>query len=572
MSTQPVLYPILKTRLKWLMVFRVALVIIFLGTSLWFQFKQTSPFQSSLYPIYAIIIITCALTILYAILFRWIKNAGLFAYLQIFGDIILITATVYVTGGLESLLSFLYFLSIISASILLNRKGGFYAASASSIAYGLLVNLDFYKILPAGYKALGTDFKSVSSGGIGYERGDILATLILNIIGFFTVAFLAGYLAERTVTAEKELEEKKIDFKKLEALNQYIVENINSGILTIDIDARITSFNRAAEKITAYNIGEVYHHHINTIFPDLIKTQGYPIAPDEEDASYVRIDRPFKRKDGRELFLGLSISPMKEASHIVIFQDLTKLKNMEGQLRRVDRLRALGELAAGMSHEIRNPLASISGSVQVLKDNLTLNGDNEHLMEIVIRETDRLNALVTDFLLFAKPAAKMARIDLNALVQETLDIFRNSPESKNIDIRAELEDNLAVEGDNRQLKQVFWNLFLNASYAMPAGGRLIINARRKSLAFNPHSDSLEITVSDTGGGIAPDIIEKIFDPFFTTRDYGTGLGLALVHRIIEGHKGEIEVKSKEGEGTSFRIILPMTKTKSQGSEVGSQNI
>lgn len=538
------------------MAFRVALVIIFLGTSLWFQFKQTSPFQSSLYPIYAIIIITCTLTILYAILFRWIKNAGLFAYFQIFGDIILITATVYVTGGLESLLSFLYFLSIISASIFLSRKGGFYAASASSIAYGVLVNLDFYKILPAGYKALGADFKSVPSGGIGYERGDILATLTLNIIGFFTVAFLAGYLAERTVTVEKELKEKKIDFKKLEALNQYIVENINSGILTIDIDARITSFNRAAEKITGYNIGEMYHHHIDTIFPDLIKAQGYPIAPDEGDASYVRIDRPFKRKDGRELFLGLSISPMKEGSHIVIFQDLTRLKNMEGQLRRVDRLRALGELAAGMSHEVRNPLASISGSVQVLKDNLTLNGDNEHLMEIVIRETDRLNALVTDFLLFAKPAAKMARIDLNALVQETLDMFRNSPESKNIDIRAELEDNLAVEGDNRQLKQVFWNLFLNASHAMPAGGKLIINARRKSLAFNPRSDSLEITVSDTGGGIALDIIEKIFDPFFTTKDYGTGLGLALVHRIIEGHKGEIEVKSKEGEGTSFRIILP----------------
>src|SRR3990170_4339693 len=542
MPTTPALYATLMARLKWLMVFRVALVIIFLGTSIWLQFKEVLAFQSVLYPIYTIIVITCLLTILYANLFRWVKNAELFAYFQIFVDILLITATVYVTGGMESILSFLYFLSIISASIMLNRRGGFYAASASSIAYGVLVNLDFYKILPAGYKL-------IIPSGIGYNRGDILATVVLNIIGFFTVAFLTGYLAERTITVEKELEEKKIDFKKLEAINKHIVENINSGILTINSNQRITSFNRAAEKVMGYK-------------------------PDETSASYFRIEKTFKRKDGKELFLGFAASPMKEGGHIIIFQDLTRLKEIEEQLRRVDRLRALGELAAGMAHEVRNPLTSISGSVQVLKKSLMLDTESQHLMNTVIREAERLNALITDFLLFAKPATKMTKIDLRDIINETVNIFKNSPESGNIDIQLKIEDGLIVEGDSRQLKQVFWNLFLNAGNAMLDGGLLRIDSRLKtqdhslgSEVLGLKSDSVEVTVSDTGMGIPPEDIERIFDPFFTTRAAGTGLGLAVVHRIIENHNGKIAVKSKKGEGTSFKITLPVANQNTENKKI-----
>lgn len=541
------------------MVFRVVLVVIFLGTSIWLQFKQVSAFQPVLYPIYTIIVITCLLTILYANLFRWVKNTELFAYFQIFVDILLITATVYVTGGMESILSFLYFLSIISASIMLNRRGGFYAASASSIAYGVLVNLDFYKILPIGYKF-------IIPSGIGYDRGDILATVVLNIIGFFTVAFLTGYLAERTITVEKELEEKKIDFKKLEAINKYIVENINSGILTINSGERITSFNRAAEKVMGYKLDEIYNKPIDTVFPDIMKAKHYSIIPDETSTSYFRIEKTFKRKDGKELFLGFAASPMKEGGYIIIFQDLTRIKEIEEQLRRVDRLRALGELAAGMAHEVRNPLTSISGSVQVLKKSLMLDGESQHLMNTVIREAERLNALITDFLLFAKPATKMTKIDLRDIINETVNIFKNSPESGNIDIQLKAEDGLIVEGDSRQLKQVFWNLFINAGNAMANGGVLRIDSRLKTQDHNLgsgglglKSDSVEVTISDTGMGIPPENIERIFDPFFTTRDSGTGLGLAVVHRIIDNHNGKITVKSKKDEGTSFKITLPVAK-------------
>jgi two-component system sensor histidine kinase PilS (NtrC family) len=227
----------------------------------------------------------------------------------------------------------------------------------------------------------------------------------------------------------------------------------------------------------------------------------------------------------------------------------------------VDRLRALGELAAGMAHEVRNPLTSISGSVQVLKKSLMLDGESQHLMDTVIREAGRLNALITDFLLFAKPATKMTKIDLRDIINETVNIFKNSPESGNIDIQLKIEDGLIVEGDSRQLKQVFWNLFINAGNAMPdnnrdkgqgARGKIIVEATIRE-------EDVEVTISDTGMGIPPENIERIFDPFFTTTDSGTGLGLAVVHRIIENHNGKIAVKSKKSEGTSFKITLPVAK-------------
>src|SRR3989338_2813493 len=484
MPVQPTLHTPLMARLKWLMVLRVVLAILFIGISSWFQFKQTSPIQPSFYPAYGIVIITCLLTILYARLFKWVADARLFAYLQIFGDILLITATVYVTGGIESLLSFLYFLSIISASILLNRTGGFYAASASSIAYGLLVNLDFYKVLPTGYK-------TIMAGNVEYERGDILATVMLNIIGFFTVAFLTGYLAERTVKIEKELEEKKIDFKNLE---------------------------------------EVYNQSIDAVFTDLMNEHGYSMNPLDEGPSYFRIDKVFKKKDGKELFLGFSVSPMKEGGHVIIFQDLTRLRDIEEQLKRGDRLKALGELAAGMAHEVRNPLASISGSAQVLKQSLSLSDEAQHLMDIITRETNRLNALITEFLLFAKPAVKMAKINLSDILNDTIGMFRNSPESKNIEIQVKLDDSLVINGDGGQLKQVFWNLFLNASHAMLDGGQLKIGGHCSHIKQPFDSNGAKVVVidiSDTGAGIPQDKIDKIFDPFFTTRDSGTGLGLAV---------------------------------------------
>lgn len=540
-----------------MMILRVVLALAFLGITAWFQVKEEYSFtQLNFYPLYSIVIAVGLLTIGYALVLNRIRNLALFAYAQIAVDIALITVIVYVTGGVASYLQTLYSLSVIGGSILLNRRGGFFAASASSIAYGLLVDMDFYGMLPGKFKIL------TSTVSPGWD--DVLATVSANILAFFTVAYLTGYLAEETAKAERELEEKEIDYDRLERLNKLIVENITSGIMTLDESLRITSFNREAERVTGYLLKDVYYRDINDVFPRMLDAK-------DSAGGGIRFEGKFLKKNGEEIFLGFTISEGQggDISMIMIFQDLTQLKAMEEQLRRDDKLRALGELSVGIAHEIRNPLASMSGSIQLLREDLDLKGENLKLMDIVLRETDRLNMLITDFLLFARPAKeKRERVDLSKIVGETISIFGNCPEASKIKIESDVREGIYVQGDARQLGQVFWNLFLNAAHSMPGGGSLNVTAR---LTFKQGAENrvqvkgavsegscVEIKVADTGSGIRPEHINRIFDPFFSTKDSGTGLGLSIVHRIIESHGGSIGVKSGSEKGTTFKITLPLS--------------
>ncbi len=544
---------VLKAKLLAMMVLRVVIALAFLGITTWFQTRTYSYNQLNLYPLYAVVVTVGLLTIAYALALNSVRNLRLFTFVQVTVDIALVTVIVFVTGGTESYLHTLYLLSIIGGSILLNRKGGYYAASVSSIAYGVLIDMDFYGMLPVRYKVL-SYFPSPA-------WKDVLTTVATNILAYFTVAYLTGYLAERTVRAEKELEAKEIDFERLEVLNRHIIENITSGIMTLDDSLRVTSFNRAAETVTGYTLKDVYYRPVYYIFPDMIE-EGSSAPP-----AGMRLEKKFRRKDGKEIFLGFMISQGqgRDASYIVIFQDLTQVKVLEEQLRRDEKLKALGELSIGIAHEIRNPLASISGSIQVLKNDLDLDGEDSRLMEIVLRETERLNLLITDYLLFAKPAnEKRERVDIGAVTGETVKVFSNSPEAANLEIRCEIKNGIFVLGDARQLGQVFWNLFLNAAHAMPGGGDLTVSSRIISADVKKNAADpalyVEIRVADTGEGIKPEYLGRVFDPFFSTKDSGTGLGLAIVHRIIESHGGSIDVKSGIGKGSVFRITLPLSES------------
>lgn len=539
----------LKKRLLALMVLRVIFAILFLGITAWFQVKAAS--WPNLYPLYVIIIGICLLTILYARMLHWLKRLAPFAHWQALFDILLVTAIVYVTGGVESFLFPLYFLVIISASIILGRRGGFYAASVSSICYGLLMDLDFYRLLPQGYKVI--------SSSVIYAWDDLLTTIATNILAFFVVAYLTGYLSERLLQVEEQLKEREIDVKRLEALNKHIVENINSGILTLDKAGRITSFNKTAERLTGYPLKDVYQKRVEDIFPSLMESS----TAEEGDKVSFREERSFRRADWGELLLGFSVSDADDVDvdKIVIFQDLTRMREMEEQLKRDEKLKALGGLAAGMAHEIRNPLASMSGSIQVLEDGLSYEDrDNRRLMDIVLREAARLNDIITDFLVFARPASgAMEVVDLKGLVKDILDVFRNSPVGSGVTISLEVADGLLVEADARQLRQVFWNLFLNGAQAMSGGGKLEIASRAGDGAM------AEITVSDSGDGVSPDDLERIFDPFYSTRESGTGLGLALVHRVVESHGGSIKVSSSQGEGSTFTLTLPLAEARREAA-------
>ncbi len=384
----------LKNKALALMFMRAVLALVFLGITTWLEVREFSFSSLNPYPLYAIVVIIGVLTIIYALALKRVRNLRLFIYLQVSLDIAIITATVYVTGGLDSYLQVLYFLSIIGGAILLSRRGGYYAASLSSIAYGVLIDLDFYSLLPARYKI----FPSYTSHG----WVDAVTTIATNILAYFTVAMLTGYLAGKTERFERRLEEQTIDFDKLARLNEYIVENITSGIMTIDRQMRVTSFNRAAEAITGYSLKDVYYRPVEEILPGIFTPENI------QTGDTTRLEKTVKARDGSELFIGFRFSRGSgiEDANIVIFQDLSKMRSMEEQLRRAEKMRALGELSVGIAHEVRNPLASISGSIQVLREELRLDGDDRSLMDIVLREAGRLNELITDFLLFARPARR----------------------------------------------------------------------------------------------------------------------------------------------------------------------
>jgi two-component system sensor histidine kinase PilS (NtrC family) len=539
----------LKSRLLAMMILRVVLALAFLGITAWFQVKEFSFASLNFYPLYVIVAVVGLLTIVYALLLNRVRSLSLFTYCQITIDIALATVIVYITGGTESYLHALYPLSVVGAAILLNKSGGFYAASVSSIAYGVLIDMDFYGMLPLKYKII--DNPAMPA----WE--DVFMTVSTNILAFFTVAYLTGYLAERTAKVERELEEKEIDYEKLEALNRQIVGNITSGIMTLDGKGRITSFNREAGVVTGYTLRDVYYRDVEEIFPGMLE-KGKKAAQ-----AGGRVEEKYKKSTGEEIYLGFTISSGQdeEVDSIVIFQDLTRLKAMEEELRRDEKLKALGELSVGIAHEIRNPLASISGSIQMLREEVSLAGDSRKLMDIILRETERLNQLITDYLLFAKPARELKdTIELGTLVNDTMDVFRNSPDASNITIECHVDGGLRVLGDSRQLGQVFWNLFVNAAHAMQGRGALTVSAAfvtAEPARGRAPLDYVEVTVADTGRGIAPEDLKRIFDPFFSTKDEGTGLGLSIVHRIIESHNGRLEVRSKIGSGTSFRILLPV---------------
>ena len=553
------------SKIQWLMFFRAAVVTLLLGATAIVQLRESQFFQHvpPLY-FYALIGFTYALTLIYALLLRHIKRLKAFAYMQILGDVFFITFLIYLTGGIASIFSWVYILSIFSAGTILYRRGGLLVASASSILYGTLLDLEYYQvILPFGGRH---PFYS------GYQSGYVLYLVAINIVAFYLVAILSSYLAEQIQSKEEELKKRIIDYRQLERLYKHIVQNVVSGLITTDQEERITSFNRMAEEITGYKFEEVYQQEIETLFPgfsDWKRSFRGALAEVWSQLRFSRWETKFPRKDGTQLILGFSLSALKDSSDqeigsILIFQDLTKLREMEEDLKRADRLAAIGKMAAGIAHEIRNPLASISGSIEILRDELGNAGPNKQLMGIILREVGRLNSLIEDFLLFARPISPgKEKIHLNPLVKEILKMFANSPDfNPQIRLKTRYRDDLFIQGDPHQIRQVFWNLFINAAQAMPKGGEILVELSKNSssLPFPKGQTIGEVSISDTGVGMEENEIGKIFDPFFTTKERGTGLGLSIVHSILESYGGKIKVQSQKGIGSVFSVYLPLVES------------
>jgi len=555
-------------KIKWLMVLRLLFATFLLVATVVVQARAYPSFSNtSLASLYILTGVIYFLTLCYALLLDRIKKYIFFAYVQLVFDVLFVTALIYVTGGIESIFSFMYILTIINAAIMLYRRGGLLIASASSIGYGSLLDLQYFGIIHPYYIR--------ASELMTYTIGYYFYTLLMNIAAFYLVAFLSSYLAEELRRSGVKLKAKQYDLDQLELLNRNIVQSINTGLITLNNQLEISYINPAVEQISGFGYRDLEGIHIGDIFPKIVPYLSISDrGGDNDDMPQPQkgIDVDFDRRDGTRLHLGFSQSILKdpggdEIGLILIFQDLTEFRQMQEQVRRMDRLAVAGELAAGIAHEIKNPLASLSGSIQMLRDEVDFGPMQQRLMDITMREAERLNALVNEFLLFARPERAVDRsVEVNEVIEDTLEMLKNSPElSRPIRIEKTLSKNLWVHIDSQRLQQVIWNLVLNAVQEMKNSGRLSVatairTKRGSGDAPRDRQEKLaEISISDTGPGILPENQGKVFDPFFTTKDQGTGLGLTIVHRIVENYDGKIFLDSDGRSGTTFTLHFPLAE-------------
>ena len=551
-------------RIKWLMVLRLLFATFLLVATVVVQARAYPSFSNtSLASLYILTGVIYFLTLCYALLLDRIKKYIFFAYVQLVFDVLFVTALIYVTGGIESIFSFMYILTIINAAIMLYRRGGLLIASASSIGYGSLLDLQYFGIIHPYYIR--------ASELMTYTIGYYFYTLLMNIAAFYLVAFLSSYLAEELRRSGVKLKAKQYDLDQLELLNRNIVQSINTGLITLNNQLEISYINPAVEQISGFGYRDLEGIHIGDIFPKIVPYLSISDRGGDNDdmlQPQKGIDVDFDRRDGTRLHLGFSQSILKdpggdEIGLILIFQDLTEFRQMQEQVRRMDRLAVAGELAAGIAHEIKNPLASLSGSIQMLRDEVDFGPMQQRLMDITMREAERLNALVNEFLLFSRPERAVDRsVEVNEVIEDTLEMLKNSPElSRPIRIEKTLSKNLWVHIDSQRLQQVIWNLVLNAVQEMKNSGRLSVATaiRTKRGSGDAQEKLAEISISDTGPGILPENQGKVFDPFFTTKEQGTGLGLTIVHRIVENYDGKIFLDSDGRSGTTVTLHFPLAE-------------
>jgi len=543
------------SRLQLLMFLRVGFVSLLLGVAIIIQVRETKTYLGEILNAhYFLIALVYFLTFFYVVALNYIKNVSRFAYLQLLLDTIFITAIIYTTGGIESIFSFLYLLNIISGGTILYRRGGMIIASFSSVLYGAFLDLSYYELI----KPMGYHFPYLQE----YQSSEIFYRILVNVAAFYLVGFLSGFLSEQIRKSKAELKAKQKDIVDLEILKENIIQSISSGLIALDEHGKVIAFNRGAERIFGIDSKDAIQKDINDMAPFIMP---YLKVADPNKFSQLS----YQRGDGQQIDLLLNVSPLKEQDgskkgEILVFQDTTRIREMEREVKRMEDLAMLGELAAGIAHEIRNPLASISGSIQVLNDSLPKEATriNKKLMEIMLREVNRLNHLVNDFLQFARPQTiEVEEFDLNQLIMDTLYIFQNSQNwSQHLALETKFSSPLRIKSDPQQLKQVFWNIFLNACEAMPNGGSICVSTDRitESNRSGRCIGSARVKVEDNGPGIDTKLIEEMFKPFSTTKRNGSGLGLAIVKRIVEGLEGKVLGQNLARGGAAITIILPLS--------------
>lgn len=542
----------LRAKLVWLMTGRAAVITLLLGSALLVRLKFPGAFPID--PFFVLIGITYALTAVYALALKYSERHRWLVDVQLGCDAVIVSAIVYITNGVSSYFSSLYTLPIIAASTIQSRRGGMMVAVLSSILYSGLVLAQYYGgILPG-----------VLDYGLLPVFRMAVFTVGLNVFGFLAVALLSGYLAESARRADERLAATSNQLEDLQAFSQHIIDSLMSGLATTDMDGRVLTFNRAAESITGITAADATGRSIVDVLqmPDALANEMF--GPREGRPRLPRVEIDFTRSGYGTIELGLSTAllytPRGETGFLFTFQDVTESRKLEREARVQQRLAAVGEMAAGIAHEIRNPLASMSGSISILRQELPLTEEQSQLMDIVLRESDRLNETIRSFLAYARPQRLSAsRMDVRQIVTDTATLVQNNAELMDghqiqVDVPPEPVWYVA---DANQIRQVVWNLATNGLRAMPNGGTLKLSVSCRQPDESSPGEML-IRVEDQGVGIAPEELDGIFQPFRGAFERGTGLGLAIVHRIVSDYGGDVHVTSQRGVGTRVEVTLPLT--------------
>jgi len=528
----------LSNRLYWSIWLRLGIVTILIGgAALAHVHKSTFHIAPWLSPLIILLILFYFISFLELILLKKWRQHHTIAYIATAWDVLFVSALVIATGGIDSIYTFFYLFVAIEGGFLLSKRGALVFASASAILYGLIVDIQFYRIAPF--------IIPVSESAHSFK--DVLLNLITYITSTFIVGILSAYLSSSLLKAQSALSIKSTDLKQLANLHSIIINSIDSGLITLDANNEINTINPAALRITGYKIDDMIGKNINEVMPGI----------QLNTTSSKRNELSFERKDNTVIQIGYNSSTLlddtgKPIGTVIIFQDLTEMKKIEARLKRADILATAGRLAASVAHEIRNPLASISGAVQLLIEDLKGKEEFNKPLELIFREVDRINNLVTEFLYMAKPVTNIENgVKLKPLIEEVFEsISKRGDYNPFIKLETTVEDNIVIKADKLKLKQVLLNLTLNALHAIKEKGIIHIGCvikDRKAI----------ITVEDNGEGMTEDEIKLSLEPFWTKNPGGTGLGLPVVQSIIEQHNGVLNIKSEKNKGTIVTIQLPL---------------
>lgn len=532
----------------------VAIFLLLIITWIWYSGRLSLSIDDFPQSVFLGFVVSVGLTIVYFLLLRLSKHLKWQIRMQFALDALLITWLVWRTGDLSSPFIVLYIVLISVSSVFLKPLETLVTAFLSISLFGVLSIL--------------TSLSIIESAGAVLTTAKVVQGISFHIVAFLVVGLLAARLSDSSESGA-ELKEATKNLANLRALHERIIESIRSGLITTDLEGNIFTFNAAATEITGFKADEMHGHNIVILFGDIWHEVKQSLGAVEDGEQLPRFEADLNTPDGFAVRIGYSISQLfsetNEATGLIItFQDLTEIRSMEESVRRKDRLAAVGRVGAGLAHEIRNPLGAMRGAIQVLESNMPKESIHSDLMGIILRESDRLNSIITNFLSYARPkVGKYSEIDVSEAIRDTIKLLRHSPDVTDAHV---LEDIIPpkpvfISADATQLKQIFWNLSRNAIQAMPEGGKLSIKLETIS------NNRIRIAFEDTGNGMSSDAVEQLFEPFSNSTSGGTGLGLSIVYQIIRDHNGTINVRSFEGEGSVITVELPSENRHRNAPEV-----